>query len=119
MREVWLPEFVEVPALENDKYVVFKKEQFDHWMRRVRAFKPDDHPDMLKDAIVIRRQDIFAGPGLHAYAAAISTVIEMMEGGVIFPMVMEQNLPQLYALREFFHAQALLADEYKDKKFPD
>lgn len=49
--------------MQDDKYVVFKK---DVWEGTMECDLPDLQP--LDDAVVIRTQDLFAGPALWVYA---------------------------------------------------
>jgi hypothetical protein len=111
----------------NDKYIVFKSEEWIEWLMspKQRLLPGDKLPEMLPDAVVIRRQDIFAGPGLSAYASAIQTYIEAfrqiieVEDGRLF---VEENVPilgSLIALRDFFHEQAQIAFDHPNKKVPD
>lgn len=85
----------------DDKYIVFKREEF------FRAVLEDTLPleqFALKDAVVIRRRDHFAGPALHTYAACIAMVATVK--------------PELQRIADYFHEQALEADA-TDGKFPD
>lgn len=101
----------------NDKYIVFKREEFDQFLTAVAAFG-DEHqccdlpilPEHLKDATVIRGQDVFAGPALHTYAAMIGIVAAMNEGDV---------RARLTATADLFHERAIAADSLVTKKLPD
>jgi len=66
--------------VSDDKYIVFKKEEFDAWFDWLTENITDTFvaPDELEDAVVIRTQDLFAGPALHAYASSIAVVIEVL-----------------------------------------
>jgi hypothetical protein len=88
----------------NDKYIVFKRAD---WLRYEVEGPP---PTEVEDAVVIRRQDIFAGPAFHAYAACISMVHS------IYPMppLDQDELDRVEALKrsaDYFHEQAVLADD--------
>jgi hypothetical protein len=108
-----------VMGLDNDKYVVFKKQEFDAWWGETREDMNQRLGHFaLEDAVVIRLQDVFAGPGLYAYANAIQTAIDLqdMEGcGDLGP----ERTEQLLQLRDFFAAMAQLAVDRSDKKIPD
>jgi hypothetical protein len=109
--------------VKNDKYVVFKAKDV-HWEED----RPEDgwHPlvgqvisdNTIGDAVVIRLQDIFAGPGLHGYAAAIQTAIDIARSlpGDAAHLAQWEGLEEL---RDFFHEQAILADQHPRKKLPD
>jgi hypothetical protein len=111
--------------MENDKYVVFKSEEL------IEADKKHlvlgDLPEPLKDAVVIRLQDVFAGPGLFAYASAIQTAIDIMDmEAQMLSMHREETWStdprtrmQLEELRDFFAEQAQLAVDHPHKKIPD
>lgn len=101
--------------MENDKYVVFKREDLDDWLGK---FVPsvDLVPLILQDAIVIRRQDIFAGPGLFAYANAIQTALDLMDD--ITEGFFDED-GHLQELRDFFWEQAMQASHSETKKIPD
>jgi len=105
--------------LSNDKYVVFKRE--DVSMAQI------DTSLILEDAVVIRPRDIFAGPGLSAYAMAIQTAIDLLdvEAGIPRDDGMEWDSwygikrADLEALRDFFMEQSLAAMGANDKHLPD
>lgn len=72
---------------------------------------------MIKDGVVIRRQDVFAPPALDAYANSIATTIEALratmpgeDGRVI--------IKQLTDVADYFHSQAKEAWE-TNRKMPD
>lgn len=69
--------------------------------------------DEVKDFMVIRFQDVFAAPGLYAYANVIQTWIERdkLEGRPI--------PPELEELRDTFFEAANEAEHYPVKKIPD
>lgn len=103
--------------MENDKYVVFKAKEFDDWLA---SDMKAPIPVALHDAIVIRRQDIFAGPGLFAYANAIQTAIDLMGQDMSALAGWELNqMARLEELRDFFWEQAMMASHEERKKVPD
>jgi hypothetical protein len=64
----------------------------------------------LPDAVVIRRQDLFAGPALHSYASSISIASKLNA---------DPDLTKgLQGVADYFHDQAVLADE-EGWKLPD
>lgn len=100
----------------GDKYVVFKKEDYDRFNKHNND--PNHEPRNLDDAVVIRSQDVFAGPGLHAYAGVVQTAIDLtkMEFGFSDG---DDEIAHLEHLRDFFHSKAVDADESPIKKLPD
>lgn len=61
----------------SEKYVVFKKEDFDHWRTTENAEVRDLDGDIIHDVFVLRSSDVFAAPTLHAYAGAVATTIDL------------------------------------------
>lgn len=107
--------------MEDSKYIVFKREEWEAFWGEdfvgVESAEPlqltlEGHH--LDDAVVIRKQDIFAGPALHAYASSISTVIEVLE-----LMGVAGALDDLEEVRDYFFEAALEADDVRTKKVPD
>lgn len=98
----------------EEKYVVFKSED---WSRYVEMdLSPDKptprFPNQIYDAIVIRRQDIFAAPALFEYAGQIRSCMEILQE-------LEQPVPdQLEGIANYFSEQAELAMKTKSK-LPD
>jgi len=99
--------------MDDGKYVVFKRTELDGWMDRHR------HPVSLwdlvvKDATVIRSQDVFAPPALDSYANAITVAIEVLkiEEGSALPV------GDLQKIADYFHARAAEA-WLTDRKIPD
>ena len=105
------------PRVTDDKYVVFKRNEF--WMTLGRllsdASLQGEQFEMaratvemvpLADAVVIRRQDLFAGPALAAYAACIAMVAKNTDN------------KRLMDVADYFHEQSIAADA-EGWKFPD
>jgi len=115
--------------MENDKYVVMKAEEFEQWQTKSNFWwghvtrprlpgdvdEPPGLPEVLDDAIVIRKQDVFASSALFAYAHNIQTALEILEGGSIG----KDSMDHLEELRDFFFEQATEAQELKGVKVPD
>lgn len=105
--------------MRDDKYIVFKRSDWDDWRERVgtdsaAAFRT---PPSLDDAVVIRKQDIFAGSALHAYASSITTALEIIDyHNVVLGGRHRQRLDEI---RDYFFEQALEADDVRTKKVPD
>lgn len=121
--------------MDHDKYIVFKRTAFYEMMGEL-ALPPFDGPAgqragedwecapmaesittkaeaaALPDAVVIRRQDIFAAPALHTYYNSIGVALSVLPGtnGVH---------KRLQEVADFFHEQATLADSTDFRKLPD
>ena len=98
----------------NDKYVVLKREDwdrlYDEIVGRTAFTTANEIPTPLDDAVVIRRQDFFAGPALHSYAANIGLAAKLSKPS--------PTSRRLQTIADYFHEQAVLADE-EGKKVPD
>jgi hypothetical protein len=116
--------------MENDKYVVFKRDEFNEWARVMHDaveevaegkelnLRVHLNQISLQDAVVIRKQDVFAAPGLYGYAASIQTAIEVAQR--LDPSSLtEEEQWRLEALRDFFFEQGHEAAEHSPKKIPD
>lgn len=68
----------------------------------------------VEDAVVIRRQDIFAPPALDAYSNAMQTAIEVLTNGGA-PSGRTENLQKI---ADYFHDQAAKAWT-EQRKLPD
>jgi hypothetical protein len=101
----------------NDKYIVHKRAEWDRWCDGIDAVHT--WPSEIDDAVVIRRQDVFAGPGLYSYANAVQTGIEVLDlehpGR---PGALTLRLERLEEIRDYFAEQAQLATELPSK-IPD
>lgn len=103
---------------DNDKYIVFKAAEFAAWHDENVSHLMESPPRPLTDAVVIRLQDVFAEPGLSAYAMAIQTGIDMR--AMAIPMHDNTTLiNDLGEIRDFFMDQAREAHDYPIKKIPD
>jgi hypothetical protein len=66
----------------------------------------------LHDAVVIRRQDLFAGPALHGYANSIAIAAKLL-----YEVDRDTSL-RLRRIADYFSEQAVLADDDAEK-LPD
>lgn len=96
-----------------DKYVIIKKEHFDRWVGVHEV--PVDDTILIRDGVVIRRQDVFAPPALDAYANAILTALQLDSMSTTEP---NPRATQLGEIADYFHEQAELA-WHTDRKLPD
>lgn len=105
----------------EQKYVVFKKSDFDRLMKEVpsRSLETELRAAEVEDCFVIRFQDVLAGPGLHAYAHSAETMIE----GALFGSEGADPVPSFVSglehVRDAAFEAAQIADEYPNKKVPD
>jgi hypothetical protein len=98
----------------GSKYIVFKQEEFDRWANGLGERDMERMPLGLPDAVVIRRQDVFAPPALDAYANAIQVVIETLCNGA----KPSGRTEQLQAIADYFHDQAAKSWT-EQRKLPD
>lgn len=105
--------------LSDEKYVVFKRAEFENWVKNLAAGEPADKlvaASALGDAVVIRKQDVFAAPGLYAYANVIQTGLDLFfMAGIHDPEMADR----LEVIRDYFADQALDAGNHPRKKVPD
>lgn len=119
--------------MKDSKYLVWKRDEMENWMSE-RA--TEGLPSPVPDAVVIRRQDVFAPPALDAYANAMQCVIEAFSRATSGTEIIEPNAniegddslsiyftpseiaKRLQEVADYFHQQAALAYE-GDRKFPD
>lgn len=64
----------------------------------------------LDDAVVIRRQDLFAAPALHTYAAMMAIAVRLSKAS--------PERDRLHEIADYFHEQAVLADD-EGRRIPD
>lgn len=61
------------------KYIVFKKAEYEEFVRMHGGAGALELPDALEDAVVLREQDIHCAGALYAYAASVMATHEIME----------------------------------------
>jgi len=88
------------------KYIVFKREDFESMVWGNSNYTPWE----IKDAVVIRRQDLFASPCLATYAACIALVASREQD--------PKTKTELLDIADYFERQAQLAAE-EGFKLPD
>lgn len=103
----------------DSKYVVFKREEllavFPEY--HVGTFEQDAILSVsLDDAVVIRTQDAFAGPALHAYAANIALAAAILASDGTSEH--RAKAAELMQIGDYFHVRAVEADE-QALKLPD
>jgi len=118
--------------MNDSKYLVFKRAEMERWME---SNASPGLPTPLPDAVVIRRQDVFAPPALDAYANAIQCVIEALLRVTSASEIIEPNAnvpgqedsiyftprevaKRLQDVADYFHMQASLAYD-TERKLPD
>jgi len=91
------------------KYVVFKREELDELLGEIAGVDVNHVTSRfaqitLDDALVIRKQDVFASQALYAYAHQILTTIEILNN----PNLSLENIDTDYLqeLADFFASQA-------------
>lgn len=102
----------------EEKYVVFKKEDFDNWADGTRGYHEDDLlRHVLDHSVVIRLQDVFAPSALHAYASSIQTAIEIVDN-IVHLADGEDVITRMSSIRDYFFEQAQKSEHMK-RKVPD
>lgn len=94
------------------KYVTFKVEEFQEFLERMKDKGSAPMPAEVEDAVVIRRQDVFAPPALDSYANSIVVALEALPDGF------DHLRAQLREKADYFHEQAELA-WHTNRKLPD
>lgn len=98
----------------NEKYVVFKAEEFERFMANLKAGHSVVTPAKVEDAVVIRRQDEFAPAALEAYANCIMVAVDLA-GSV---NANKPNVKRLREIADYFKEQATIAWD-TNRKVPD
>jgi len=91
------------------KYITFRRDELFDLLAQF-GMKGDLTAMEIDDAVVIRRQDIFAAPALFAYAHSIAIAAKVAENTMLHD--------QLIRVSDYLHQQAELAGE-EGHKFPD
>lgn len=97
----------------DEKYIVFKRSEFDLVFRR--SDRNELEAIALPDAVVIRTQDIFAGPALHVYASSMAITVATRTNWSLA----DENLQ---SIADYFYERANEADEARANgaaKLPD
>jgi hypothetical protein len=104
-------------AVHDEKYIVFPRDAFKEMMsaRAMNFATAVEHQQAVMglaigDAVVIRRQDLFAGPALHTYSNSMAMATRMISEG--------EEQKRLMRIADYFHEQAVAADA-EGWKLPD
>lgn len=106
---------------QNDKYVVFKRADWEEEMlpyigqQKARGYSAPI-PEEVDDAVVMRRQDIFAAPAFRLYAATIAASLAVA-AKIVAPGMVISNV-RLEDTARYFDGQAELSEQ-EDRKVPD
>lgn len=95
----------------DDKYMVYKRAEMQAFLSDLHGSGRAVMPQHLDDAVVIRRQDLFAPPALDAYANAISIARELVPDGDV--------KDRLRDIADYFSDQAAKAWCTDHRKLPD
>jgi hypothetical protein len=85
-----------------NKYIVFKREDFEKEFFNPSLINEFEKHE-IKDAVIIRRQDLFASPCLLTYATMITMVAAHHPNKKI--------KAELQIIADYFHQQGVLAGE--------
>jgi hypothetical protein len=113
---------VNEPENTDAKYITFKRQDFLEWLGFLHSQDPSTYalPVLVKDvndlaiadAVVIRRQDLFASPALATYAATIGMVsVALKQSGA-------RHTEDLLKVADYFQRQSELAAD-EGWKYPD
>lgn len=92
--------------MSDSKYIVFRRDEFLEELAQSASFESV----VVRDAVVIRRQDLFASPCLATYASMIAMVAKNISDA--------DQAKELMAIADYFEDQARLAAE-EGYKLPD
>ena len=111
-------------TIDNHKYVVMKRYNWDLFLAGLEHLGVSESqlPRLIDDAVIIRRQDVFAPPALAAYANAIQTALAIhVDSGSYVPGVDEEpeSVKHLKEIADYFHEQSELAYADSARKIPD
>jgi hypothetical protein len=86
----------------DEKYIVFKRSEWEAHKSQTGCM-----PETMAvtDAVVIRTQDVFAGPALHTYANMIQIALALASPRPT------TDLRDLRRIADYFHTRAVEADE--------
>lgn len=105
---------------EDDKYVIFKREDWDHYMSPIEMGRMGVDPmnairlledRAIPDGTVIRRQDVFAPPALAAYANGIGVALAVEQVSSGMPREVNEVGRNLQRTADHFQRQSELAYE--------
>jgi hypothetical protein len=71
----------------DEKYLVYKREEYEAWLNQDSDGPALRRPEPLKDAVVIRTQDIFAAAGLSAYTHTLAVLIKRAGDPSLLPVL--------------------------------
>lgn len=101
-------------SLDSPKYAVLKWADFAELSMLANGMYTSKFESLrLKDAEVIRHQDIFAAPALFEYAQSIRTAIEIMEKCGVKPP------EHLQSVADYFMSAGERASKCRTTKLPD
>ena len=105
--------------IRDEKYIVFKRDDWEAFLGEdLPAVEDLSVPEPIEDAVVIRRQDLFAASALDAYSDSIGVSIDVAESlrsrilaaakGRAPDEVrhLDDALKRLRGIRDYFKAQA-------------
>ncbi len=110
----------ETSPKHNDKYITFSREDWVQWWNQP-GIGGTIHdivtPKEIEDAVIIRRQDIFAPPAFDAYANAMTVVMVTLASGE-WNVEDQRSIDRLKEISDYFHEQAVLSWS-TERKMPD
>lgn len=97
--------------IDENKYVVFKGSDLTPRLNALllevdASIVSDIQGCVLHDAVVIRKKDTFAASALYAYATAVLSAVEILDGARNGVVVDPDMLDHLTELADYFAGQA-------------
>ena len=103
--------------IDPQRYVVFNRDDF---MKKLSWYPQVDVLETeLSDAVVIRKQDIFAPVVLHTYAHQVEMLLKLSACGDGEASLTAEQRKNLNEIAQYFHLQAQMSEESQSNKLPD
>jgi capsular polysaccharide biosynthesis protein len=103
----------------DNKYLVYHLEDMERFVYDLPAGWLNDDFHWIKpiqDAVVLRRQDLFASVALRAYAGAVLNALDVLDQLGMPSVVIKKRLLEI---ADYFNAQADMAERDNSRKVPD
>lgn len=112
-------------TIRDEKYLVFRRDEMDQWVTDTLAgLSPGEPPKEIQDAVVVRRQDIFAPAVLFGYASQVLGVTDII-GELVVEIEEKETARELHEMRQellkvwdYFNTQGQEAMAQR-RKLPD
>lgn len=102
---------------DNNKYMVFHAKDVERLAANDKSVRQLVDEQSLGDAVVIRKQDVFAASVLFQYANSVRTVSEILQA-IDEDGFFNDDVESLNSIADYFAGEAI-DSAYMDRKFPD